>query len=86
VSPVKYELGLYVPEDDILHSYRRVNLKSCIPLFDFVFCFLCSASWGCLSLRSITADTHAYVGAVRSRSKLERVKRYLYVTPVCLLN
>jgi hypothetical protein len=25
---VKYELGLYIPEDDILHSHRRENLKS----------------------------------------------------------
>jgi hypothetical protein len=28
VSPVKYELGFYIPEDDILHSQRRENLKS----------------------------------------------------------
>jgi hypothetical protein len=27
VSPVKYELGFYIPEDDILHSRRRENLK-----------------------------------------------------------
>jgi hypothetical protein len=27
VSPVKYELGLYIPED-ILHSHRRKHLKS----------------------------------------------------------
>jgi hypothetical protein len=25
---VKYEKGFYIPEDDILHSYRRANLKS----------------------------------------------------------
>jgi hypothetical protein len=25
---VKYEVGVYVPEDDILHSDRRENLKS----------------------------------------------------------
>jgi hypothetical protein len=24
---VKYELRFYIPEDDILHSYRRENLK-----------------------------------------------------------
>jgi hypothetical protein len=24
---VKYELGFYIPEDDILHSDRRENLK-----------------------------------------------------------
>jgi hypothetical protein len=28
VSPVKYELGFYNPEDGILHSHRRENLKS----------------------------------------------------------
>jgi hypothetical protein len=28
VSPVKYELGFYIPEDDILHSYCREILKS----------------------------------------------------------
>jgi hypothetical protein len=28
VSPVKYELGVYIPEDSILHSHRRENLKS----------------------------------------------------------
>jgi hypothetical protein len=30
VSPVKYELGFYIPEDDILHSHRRENLISYI--------------------------------------------------------
>jgi hypothetical protein len=28
VSPVKYQLSFYIPEDDILHSDRRENLKS----------------------------------------------------------
>jgi hypothetical protein len=32
VSPVKYELVIYIPEGDILHSHRRDNLKSCIAL------------------------------------------------------
>jgi hypothetical protein len=27
VSPVKYEMAFYIPDDDILHSHRRVNLK-----------------------------------------------------------
>jgi hypothetical protein len=27
MSPVKYELGFYIPEDDILYSHRRENLK-----------------------------------------------------------
>jgi hypothetical protein len=32
VSPVRYELGFYIPEDDILHSHRRENLKSYMAL------------------------------------------------------
>jgi hypothetical protein len=32
VSPVKYEQGFYIPEDGILHSHRRENLKSYIAL------------------------------------------------------
>jgi hypothetical protein len=28
--PVRYELGFYIPEEDILHSLRRENLKSYI--------------------------------------------------------
>jgi hypothetical protein len=27
VSPVKYELGFYIPGDDNLHRHRRENLK-----------------------------------------------------------
>jgi hypothetical protein len=27
VTPVRYELGFYIPEDDILHSHRRAELK-----------------------------------------------------------
>jgi hypothetical protein len=30
MSPVRYELGFYIPEDDILHSHCRENLKSYI--------------------------------------------------------
>jgi hypothetical protein len=32
VSPVRYELGLSIPEDDILHSHCRENLKSYIAI------------------------------------------------------
>jgi hypothetical protein len=27
VCPVRFELGFYIPEDDVLHSHRRENLK-----------------------------------------------------------
>jgi hypothetical protein len=35
VSPVKYDLGFYIPEDAILHSDCRENLKSYIALTDW---------------------------------------------------
>jgi hypothetical protein len=35
VSPVKYELGSYIPEDGILHSHRRDNLKPYMSLKTF---------------------------------------------------
>jgi hypothetical protein len=46
VSPVKYELDSYIPEDDILHSDRRENLKSYITGKIAQFCdtFIISSS------------------------------------------
>jgi hypothetical protein len=39
MSPVKYELGFYIPEDGILHSHRRQNLRSYGSLSDpLAFC------------------------------------------------
>jgi hypothetical protein len=35
VSPVKYELGFNIPEDDILHSHSNENRKSHIALTGF---------------------------------------------------
>jgi hypothetical protein len=32
VTPVKYELGFYIPEDEILHSQRREAPKTYIAL------------------------------------------------------
>jgi hypothetical protein len=36
VSPVKFKLGFYIPEDDILHSDCHENLRSYIDLLYFV--------------------------------------------------
>jgi hypothetical protein len=51
MSPVKYELGFYIPEDDILHSPRRENLKSYNPVCGYPFCLwvvlLARASFTC---------------------------------------
>jgi hypothetical protein len=52
VSPVKYELGFYITEDDILHSDRRENLTSYI------------ASVCCSSCYSFSRVSTAYVVSV----------------------
>jgi hypothetical protein len=39
VSPVKYELGFYIPGDGILHSHRRENLKSYLFVSFLLFVF-----------------------------------------------
>jgi hypothetical protein len=44
VSHVKYELGFYIPEDGILHSHRRENLKSYITLTGWVLSRRCKVS------------------------------------------
>jgi hypothetical protein len=35
VSPVNYELGLYIPGEGVLHSHRRENIKTDITLILF---------------------------------------------------
>jgi hypothetical protein len=40
VSPVRYELGFYILEDDILHSHRRKDLKSYITVTGRTLFFL----------------------------------------------
>jgi hypothetical protein len=42
MSPVRYELGFYIPEDDILHNHRREELKSYNLIFCLTFLFLLS--------------------------------------------
>jgi hypothetical protein len=35
MSPVRYEIGFYIPEGDILHSHHSETLKSYIALADW---------------------------------------------------
>jgi hypothetical protein len=44
MSPVRYELGFYIPEDGILHSHPRQNLKSYIALTGWVLQRRCQVS------------------------------------------
>jgi hypothetical protein len=44
VSPVKYQLGFYIPEDGILHSYCRENHKSYIVLTGYALWRRCNLS------------------------------------------
>jgi hypothetical protein len=42
---VRDELGFYVPEDAVLHNYRRENIKCCEMWFVWI--------WGCLPTQMI---------------------------------
>jgi hypothetical protein len=54
VSHVKYEMGFYIPEDDVLHSHRRKNLKS-YTQYECLCGFYCTSWvyiwWGSLERR-----------------------------------
>jgi hypothetical protein len=42
VCPVRCNLGFYIPEDGILHSHRRENLKSYIALSGWALKWRCN--------------------------------------------
>jgi hypothetical protein len=44
MSPVRYELGFYIPEDGILQSHRGENLKSYIALTGRALYWRCNMS------------------------------------------
>jgi hypothetical protein len=44
VSPVKYELGFHIPDDNILHSHCREYLKSSTALTGWVLYRRCNVS------------------------------------------
>jgi hypothetical protein len=52
VSPVRYKLGFYIPEDGILHSHRHENLK-----FYTVPCFVVS----CILLQVPEMSCHFHI-------------------------
>jgi hypothetical protein len=57
VSPVKYEMGFYIPEDGIPHSYRHENVISYIIggwlQFNEILSYDAYISWKELCLRSV---------------------------------
>jgi hypothetical protein len=73
VSPVRYELGFYIPEDGILHSRRRENLKSYIVLTAWALLRRCNVSpvryelgfyipEDCILLSHLRGSLNSYIG------------------------
>jgi hypothetical protein len=62
VSPVKYELGLYIPEEDILHSHCRENLKSYIDIIKFIWSDMILSLYSSFVLVKGTLFTWADIG------------------------
>jgi hypothetical protein len=69
VSPVKYEQGFYIPEDDIPHSHRRENLKSYIHLQQFSLLFVFTSS----SVSIFLVLQHEMGGACSTKGEAESV-------------
>jgi hypothetical protein len=53
VSPVKYELGIYIPEDGILHSHSRESLKSYIASDDFTRPVMLTSGFGITTVHAV---------------------------------
>jgi hypothetical protein len=73
VSPVKYELGFYIPEDDTLHSDRRENLRSYNIKRDLVV-------MDGKILSAFTEHCTETAGCVRGREMPDHVSDYQRVT------
>jgi hypothetical protein len=78
---MKYELGFYIPEDDILHSHGRENLKSytynvhyqdatllVVSVQEFFWCL--QFIWAPPPNRSGTSDFHAHHRLVNLTTRL----------------
>jgi hypothetical protein len=74
VSPVKYELGFYIPEDDILHSNRHENLKSYTISIVFAACIMMCVTCSGLGVAphaTPTVTKNQYYGKERTASDTE---------------
>jgi Na+/H+ antiporter NhaC len=58
VSPVKYEVEFYIPEDGILHCHRRENLKSYILPILFVVSLSFMSCFGGTAYGSLSIPMH----------------------------
>jgi hypothetical protein len=63
VSPVKYELGFYIPEDDILHSHRQEKRRIFVGL-----CIWSSALWAIRVHTLVSTETRAHRTAYKTRA------------------
>jgi hypothetical protein len=75
VSPVKYELGSYIPEDDTLHSHRRGNLKSYIALTDWAL-----QRRGTVSPVRYELGIYIPEGGIPHNHRRENLKSYIALT------
>jgi hypothetical protein len=75
MSPVRYELGIYVTEDGLLHSHRRANHKSYIALTGWALQRRCNVS-------PVKFELGFYIpeDAILHRRRRENLKSYTALT------
>jgi hypothetical protein len=79
VSPVRYELGFYIPEDGILHSHRREIFKS----------YTCNVFGSILRLQEATANYDSiscYPETELMQSQMSHKTLALPIALQCILN
>jgi hypothetical protein len=78
VSPVRYELCFYIPEEDILHSPRRENFKFYIELSDWTL-------WQRRNMSSVKYELGFYIpeGDILHSHRRENFKFYIELTGLC---
>jgi hypothetical protein len=75
---VKYELGFYIPEDGILHSHRRENLK----------CYIALTGWALQRRRNVSPVKYElgfYISedAILHSHSRENLKSYITLNSNC---
>jgi hypothetical protein len=75
VSPVRYELGFYIPEDDILHTHSRDNhqfytVNTCFPNNSFAF-------WFGLGTQRLQIESYVFQLTVERHTRLSRLSSHV---------
>jgi hypothetical protein len=81
VSPVRYELGFYIPEEGIVVSHRHANFKpyKILHAYSFLFSTVRAVSIAGLVLFRVVIELHFYA----TNSETYEVPHYVIFILIC---